>query len=80
MDEKKKGSDFLSIKEFAITIGVHPNTVRRSIKKGRLSAFTLGSGRKKVYRIAKSEINRIALIDLEDIVERIVEKRINEGK
>jgi len=68
-------NDFLSIKEFASKVKVHPNTVRRSIKSGRLSAFKIGSGPRAHYRIAASEVNRIALIDMEDMIRRIIEKR-----
>ena len=70
-------SDFLSIKEFAAKIGIHPNTVRRSIKSGKISALRIGSGKRACYRIAKTEIDRIALFDMEQIVERIIEKRKN---
>jgi excisionase family DNA binding protein len=68
-------NDFLSIKEFAFKVKVHPNTIRRSIKSGRLSAFKIGSGPRAHYRIAATELNRIALVDMEEIIERIIEKR-----
>lgn len=67
--------DFLSIKEFASKVKLHPNTIRRSIKNGRLSAFRIGFGPRAHYRIAASEVNRIALIDMEDMIKRIMEKR-----
>lgn len=70
-------SDFLSVKEFAAKVGVHPNTIRRSIKCGRISAFKIGSGKKSIYRIAKTEVNRIALFDMEQMIEKIIEKRKN---
>lgn len=70
-------SEFLSIKEFAAKIGAHSNTIRRSIKKGRISACNIGSGNKKIYRIAKSEISRIALLDLKEIVDKMVQEKIN---
>lgn len=73
--------EFLSIKEFAGKIGVHPNTVRRGVKSGRISAFKVGGGKKANYRIAKSEIDRIALFDLEQMIEKIVEKkRLEKGE
>lgn len=68
-------SDFFSIKEFAGKLGVHSDTVRRSIKSGRVAAFKVGSGKRARYRISKSEISRIALFDLETLVNQIIEKR-----
>lgn len=68
-------TDFVSIKEFAGIVGVHPNTVRRSIKRGRISAFKIGSGKKSIYRIARTEINRLSLCDMEEMIEKIIEKR-----
>ena len=68
-------NEFLSIKEFAIKVGVHPDTVRRSIKSGRINGFKVGSGKRARYRISKSEINRIALFDMEELINQIIEKR-----
>lgn len=68
-------SDFLSIKEFAYLLKVHPNTIRRAVKSGRINAFRVGGGRKSSYRIARAEINRIALFDLQEMIEKIIEKR-----
>lgn len=68
--------DFLSIKEFANQVKAHPNTIRRSIKSGKISAANIGSGKRKTYRIAKSEMTRIALIDLQEIVDEMVEKKL----
>lgn len=65
--------EFLSVKEFAVLIGVHYNTIIRAIKNGRLNAFRVGSGKKGCYRIARCEINRIAFMDLEDLVNKIIE-------
>ena len=77
-NDDKVGNDFLSIKEFAILLNVHPNTIRRAVKSGRINAFKVGYGKKGIYRIAKTEINRIAIFDLEEIIERIIEKRQRE--
>jgi excisionase family DNA binding protein len=69
MEEK----EFFSVKEFAIKIGLHYNTIIRSIKAGRLNAFRIGPGKKAAYRIPATEIHRIALYDLEDLVSKIIE-------
>ena len=71
--------DFYSIKEFAWKLGLHPNTIRRSIKSGRLQGFKIGAGKRGTYRIPAAEINRIALLDMEDMIERIIEKRKSLG-
>lgn len=76
MNEEIK--DFLTIKEFAAKLRIHPNTVRNSIRSGRLNAFRIGHGARASYRISASEINRIALFDLEHMVNKIVEMKIKE--
>jgi excisionase family DNA binding protein len=72
--------DFLSIYEFSQLLNVHHNTVRNMIKSGRLSAFRLNKGKGCAYRIARTEIQRLTLIDLEEIVEKMVEERIKGKK
>jgi excisionase family DNA binding protein len=69
--------DFLSVKEFAAELNIHPNTVRRAIKKGRIHALQVGGMVKSIYRIPRSEINRLAIQDLESIIAKMVEKRLN---
>lgn len=71
--------DFYSIKEFAWKMGVHPNTIRRSIKSGRVQGFKIGAGKRGTYRIPAAEINRIALLDMEAMIERIIEQRKSLG-
>jgi len=72
--------EFYSVKEFALKLGVHINTIYKAIKSGRISGFRVGSGKKSSFRIPASEINRIALFDMEQMVENIIQKRIKEGK
>jgi excisionase family DNA binding protein len=74
---QKIETDFYSIKEFAAKVGVHPNTVRRAIQNGRISAANVGSGHRHIYRIAKTEINRIALLDLKEIIDKMVEEKMD---
>ncbi len=68
-------SDFVSIKEFAAILGVHPDTIRRSIRRGRINALRVGGGKRSVFRIPKSETNRMAVCDLEKIIDHLIEKR-----
>jgi excisionase family DNA binding protein len=71
-------NDFLSIKEFAAYLGVHPDTIRRSIRRGRINAIRVGGGKRTIYRIPKSESNRLAISDMEKILDRLIEKRMTE--
>mgnify|MGYP001597416566 CR=1 FL=1 len=68
--------DFLSITEFAEWVKVHPNTIRRAIKKGRIAAFKVGSGKRSLYRIPRNEVARMAEFDLESYIEAEVQKRL----
>jgi excisionase family DNA binding protein len=68
--------DFLSIKEFAYWVKLHPSTVRRAIKSGRLNAFRIGEGIRSVYRIPKTEVDRIALCGMQELIEKMIEKKM----
>lgn len=68
--------DFLSINEFAKMLGVHANTIRRAIKNGRIDALKVGSGKRSVFRIARTEVNRMAKFNLDAIIENEVQKRL----
>ncbi len=62
---------YYSIKEFAELLSVHHNTIRNSIKMGRINAFRVGYGPKAALRIPSSELSRIAE---KDMIERIKNK------
>lgn len=68
-------NEYYTIKQFAEKLGVHPNTVRRAIKSGRIAAFRVGSGQKASFRIPHNEISRIALFDLKEMIENIIKER-----
>lgn len=53
--------NFLTVDEFAKRIKMHPGTVRRSIKKGKIFASRPSMGKKGPYRIAESELERLHL-------------------
>jgi len=78
MNNNKK--DFLNILEFADEISVHPNTIRKMIRNGRLSAFKLGGGKTSSYRIARSEIQRMCMVDLDKIIDQKAEEKIKGKK
>jgi len=53
--------NFLTIAEFAKCIKMHPGTVRRAIKQGKIYASRPSLGIKAPYRIAESELERLHL-------------------
>lgn len=74
MDKEEVVPAYYTVKEFAIKIQVHPNTIRRAIRNGRISAFKVGLGKKSSYRIPYSETERIALFDLDKLIKEIINK------
>ena len=66
--------DFYSLKEFALKVGVCEKTISRAIKKGRISCFRPGSKKGRI-RIPHSEIGRLAVADLESVVEDILKNK-----
>jgi len=52
---------FLTVEEFAKRIKMHPGSVRRSIKQGKIYATRPTTGKKAPYRIAESELERLHL-------------------
>lgn len=53
--------NFLTVEEFAERIKMHPGTVRRCIKNGKIYASRPGLGIRSPYRIAESELERLIL-------------------
>ena len=76
MVQKKK--EYYSVQEFADFVGVHYNTIYKSIRKGHLEAIRMGSGKNASYRISHSEIQRLGLFNLEEIIDNLVEKKLKE--
>lgn len=74
----KKNRDFYTIDEFAEYLHVHYNTVRNGIKNGHIQAFRIGRGKKSSFRIPHSEISRMALFNLEEVIDTLIEKRKGE--
>lgn len=52
---------FLTVEEFAERIKMHPGSVRRSIKQGKIYAMRPSMGKRGPYRIAESELERLHL-------------------
>lgn len=53
--------NFLTVDEFAKRIKMHPGSVRRSIKQGKIFASRPSMGIRAPYRIAESELERLQL-------------------
>lgn len=60
---------YLSIREVSELVGMHPNTIRRAIKNGKISSIRMGEGKNASYRIPRSELDRLAVVDLKKIFE-----------
>lgn len=53
--------NFLTLEEFAERIKLHPTTIRRAIKQGKIFASRPSTGKKAPYRIAESELERLQI-------------------
>lgn len=51
--------NYLTVEEFGKRIKMHPTTVRRAIKQGRIFATRPSLGTRAPYRIAESELERL---------------------
>lgn len=58
---KEHDMNFLTIEEFAARIKMHPGSVRRSIKEGKIFATRPGVGKRSPWRISESELERLHL-------------------
>jgi len=79
-DTMKDMEDLMTVQEFADHVRMHYNSIVKAIRAGRINAFRITSGKRAPYRIPKSEINRIAMIDLEKIVNQIVSDKVKKNK
>jgi excisionase family DNA binding protein len=53
--------NFLTVEEFADKLKIHPSTIRRAIKEGKIYASRPGPGKRSPYRISESELERLHL-------------------
>lgn len=53
--------NFLTVEEFSKRIKMHPGSVRRSIREGKIFATRPSMGKRGPYRIAESELERLHL-------------------
>ncbi len=75
----RRGRDlenFVSVKEMALSIGVHQNTIRTMIRTGRINAIRLSNKERAHWRIPESEVNRMGIFDLNKVIDIAIEKRL----
>ncbi|HEY5236090.1 MAG TPA: excisionase family DNA-binding protein [Rhabdochlamydiaceae bacterium] len=77
MLEKK---EFYTVMEFAEKLRVHPNTIRKGLKSGRIQAVRTGSGKGAYYRIPDTEVQRLCEMDMTKLIENIVDRKFEEKK
>lgn len=53
--------NFLTVEEFAKRVKMHPGSVRRSIREGKIFASRPSMGKRGPYRICESELERLQL-------------------
>jgi len=53
--------NFLTVDEFAKLVKLHPTTVRKAIRHGKIYAARIGIGIKTRYRIPESELERLQI-------------------
>jgi excisionase family DNA binding protein len=53
--------NFLTVEEFSERIKLHPATIRKAIKEGKIFASRPSMGKRAPFRIAESELERLHL-------------------
>jgi excisionase family DNA binding protein len=66
---------YLSTKEFASELRVHPSTVIRGIQSGHIHAIRVGRGKKAMYRIPDTEFLRMLEFDLRNVLKKMVKEK-----
>lgn len=56
--------NFLTVEEFAARIKMHPGSVRRAIREGKIYASRPSMGLRAPYRILESELERLHLLTM----------------
>jgi len=60
--------EYYSVEEFANRFSIHPETIRKAIKAGRIQAVRIGIGKRSPYRISRHEIDRISVMSFDEII------------
>lgn len=70
--------NFMTVKEFASKVSLHPNTIRKYIKLNILQSIKFTNGPKARHFIPESEIFRLGEIKFSEIVDKEVVRKILE--
>lgn len=62
---------YYSVEEFAKILKVNPQSIRRAIRMGRIQALRVMPGKKAPYRIAATELDRMAVMSYEETIKNI---------
>lgn len=65
-----------TVKDFSKLMKMHPNTIRKAIKTGKITGFKIGKGPKAEWRILTSEVERLISYDMEQVINRLVDERL----
>jgi hypothetical protein len=71
-----ENQEFYSILQLSIKLSIHPNTIRRHIKSGKILALKLGTPKKWLYRIPGNEIQKLMILNIEKYIDQRVDERI----
>ena len=69
--------EFYTVQEFAQKFSIHPETIRKSIKNGRIQAIRVGIGKRTPFRIPHDEVQRLSLMSFDQVVRKFQEKGEN---
>lgn len=61
--------EYLTVEEFAKKLKMHPGTIRRCIKEGKIYATRLSDGIRSPYRINTTELERLHVKSMQKIKE-----------
>lgn len=71
-----ENQEFYSIVQLSLKLNIHPNTLRRHIKSGKILALKMGTPKKWIYRIPSNEIQNLILRHPENYIEKLIEDKI----
>lgn len=65
---------FLTVEEFAERLNIGVQSIRRSIRAGRIHACRVSIGIKAPYRIPETEIERIQVMSYQETIKHLKDK------